>query len=58
MAMRSLENSLTVFDFTIVAIHENMPESKKHTANLLSHSLGMAEKEYSIFDKADKSSKK
>ena len=58
MVMRSLENSLTVLGFTAVAIHENMPEPKKHTANLLSYSLGMAEKEYAIFDKAGKGSKK
>ena len=58
MAMRSLENSLTVLGFTAVGIHENMPEPKKHTANLPSHSLGMAEKEYAIFDKAEKGSKK
>ena len=56
--MRSLENSLMVLGLTAVAIHENMPGPRKHTTNLISHSVGMAEEGHAIFDKAGKSSKK
>ena len=63
-------NPILVRKYTTTVVHENMPELKKPTANLLCHSLGVAEKKYAMFDKkyamcgcrdnckAEKSSKK
>ena len=44
-------NPTLVRKYTTTVVHENMSESKPCTANLLCHSLGMADKKYAIFDK-------
>ena len=44
-------NPTLVRKYTTTVVHENMPELKQHTANLLCRSLGMTEKKYAIFDK-------
>ena len=44
-------NPTLVRKYATTVVHENMPELKQCTANLLCHSLGMAEKKYAIFDK-------
>ena len=44
-------NPTLVRKFTTTTVHENVPSMKQKTANLLCHSLGMAEKKYALYDK-------
>ena len=44
-------NPTLVRKFTTTTVHENVPSTKQKTANLLCHSLGMAEKKYALYNK-------
>ena len=44
-------NPTLVRKYTTTTVHENLPDKKQKTANLLCHSLRVAEKNYALYDK-------
>ena len=44
-------NPTLVHKYTTTTVHENLPDKKQITANLLCHSLRVAEKNCALYDK-------